>query len=52
MGLQWNLNPRVLLAAEYHHIDGTGWLPLQDNPDPSETERRWNMLLFQLSLRF
>ncbi|MFG6157701.1 hypothetical protein ACGTNG_02720 [Halomonas sp. 1390] len=52
MGLQWNLNPRVLLAAEYHHIDGTGWLPLQDNPDPSETERYWNMLLFQLSLRF
>ncbi|MDI5922349.1 hypothetical protein QLQ86_16300 [Halomonas sp. LR5S13] len=52
LGLQWNLNPRVLLAAEYHRIDGTGWLPLQDNPDPSETERHWNMLLFQLSLRF
>ncbi|MBZ0331156.1 OprO/OprP family phosphate-selective porin [Halomonas sp. ANAO-440] len=52
MGLQWNATPRLLLAAEYHHIDGTGWLPLQDNPDPAETKRRWNMLLFQLSLRF
>ncbi|QFU02920.1 Phosphate-selective porin O and P [Halomonas sp. THAF5a] len=52
LGLQWNVNPRLLLAAEYHHIDGTGWLPLQDNPAPSETERHWNMLLFQLSLRF
>ncbi|MFY0989733.1 hypothetical protein [Halomonas sp. C05BenzN] len=52
LGLQWNVTPRVLLAAEYHHIDGTGWLPSQDNPDPSETSRRWNMLLFQLSLRF
>ncbi|MCH4562278.1 OprO/OprP family phosphate-selective porin [Halomonas sp. EGI 63088] len=52
LGLQWNVNPRVLLAAEYHYVDGTGWLPIQDNPDPSETSRRWNMLLFQLSLRF
>ncbi|SFU69681.1 hypothetical protein [Halomonas korlensis] len=52
LGLQWNLNPSVMLAAEYHHVDGTGWLPLQDNPDSSATRRRWNMLLFQLSLRF
>ncbi len=52
LGLQWNLNPRVMMAAEYHHVDGTGWLPIQDNSEPSETSRRWNMLLFQLSLRF
>ncbi|MDX1464814.1 MAG: hypothetical protein R3215_03825 [Halomonas sp.] len=52
LGLQWTPHPRLLLAGEYHHVDGTGWLPVQDNPDPSETRRRWNMLLFQLSLRF
>ncbi|WP_166462113.1 hypothetical protein [Halomonas urmiana] len=52
LGLQWTPHPRLLLAGEYHHVDGTGWLPVQDNPDPSETSRRWNMLLFQLSLRF
>ncbi|MFP4138096.1 MAG: hypothetical protein ACOC0M_05130 [Halomonas sp.] len=52
LGLQWNVNPRLMLAAEYHHVDGTGWLPIQDNPDPSDTDRHWNMLLFQLSLRF
>ncbi|WP_223111522.1 hypothetical protein [Billgrantia pellis] len=52
LGLQWNVTPRVLLAAEYHHIDGTGWLPLQDEPDPAETKRYWNMLLFQASFRF
>ncbi|WP_404298777.1 hypothetical protein [Halomonas sp.] len=52
LGLQWNVNPRVMIAAEYHHVDGTGWLPIQDNPDSAETRRRWNMLLFQLSLRF
>ncbi len=52
LGLQWTPHPRLLLAGEYHHVDGTGWLPVQDNTDPSETSRRWNMLLFQLSLRF
>ncbi|PRY67806.1 hypothetical protein [Halomonas ventosae] len=52
LGLQWTPHPRLLLSGEYHHVDGTGWLPVQDNPDPSETSRRWNMLLFQLSLRF
>ncbi|TDB04314.1 hypothetical protein E0702_05755 [Halomonas marinisediminis] len=52
LGLQWNVSHRLKLAAEYHHVDGTGWLPAQDNPDPSATTRRWNMLLFQLSLRF
>ncbi|WP_244272238.1 hypothetical protein [Halomonas aestuarii] len=52
LGLQWTPHPRVMLAGEYHHVDGTGWLPVEDNPDPSETRRRWNMFLFQLSLRF
>jgi hypothetical protein len=52
LGLQWTPHPRLLLSGEYHHVDGTGWLPVQDNPDPAETSRRWNMLLFQLSLRF
>ncbi|XKE46091.1 hypothetical protein LG302_02835 [Halomonas organivorans] len=52
LGLQWTPHPRVLVSGEYHHVDGTGWLPIQDNPDPADTERYWNMLLFQLSLRF
>lgn len=51
-GLQWTPHPQVMLAGEYHHVDGTGWLPIQDNPDSSSTSRRWNMWLFQLSLRF
>lgn len=52
LGLQWTPTPRVMLAGEYHYVDGTGWLPAQDNPDPSETERYWNMLLFQVAFRF
>ncbi|TFH87143.1 hypothetical protein EQG41_08710 [Billgrantia azerbaijanica] len=51
-GLQWLPRPWLLLAAEYHRVDGTGWLPSQDNPDPDDTRRRWNLILFQLSLRF
>lgn len=52
VGLQWLPRPWLLLAAEYHHIDGTGWLPSQDNPDPDATRRYWNLMLFQVSLRF
>ncbi|QJQ96299.1 MULTISPECIES: hypothetical protein [Halomonadaceae] len=51
LSLQWN-EELWSLTAEYHHVDGTGWLPLKDNPDPSETQRRWSMLLFQLAVRF
>nr|WP_231366595.1 MULTISPECIES: hypothetical protein [unclassified Thioalkalivibrio] len=52
VGLRWHPHPQVMLGAEYHHIEGTGWLPSGDNPDPSETRKRWNMLMLQLSLRF
>jgi hypothetical protein len=52
LGLQWTPHPRIMLAGEYHHVDGTGWLPVRDNTDSAQTSRRWNMWLFQLSLRF
>ncbi|WP_041717926.1 hypothetical protein ACN2MM_06195 [Alkalilimnicola ehrlichii MLHE-1] len=52
LGLRWQPHPKVQLGAEYHYVDGTGWLPTEDNPDPSDTRRRWNMLLMQLSLRY
>ncbi|MGO2008518.1 hypothetical protein [Vreelandella alkaliphila] len=51
-GVQWTPRPNLMLAGEYHHVDGTGWLPLHKDADASETSRHWNMLLFQLSLRF
>jgi len=52
VGVQWTPHPSIMLAGEYHRVDGTGWLPAEDNPDPQDTERRWDMWLFQLSLRF
>lgn len=52
LGVQWSPTPTLMLAGEYHAVDGTGWLPKQDNPDAGETRQHWSMLLFQLSLRF
>lgn len=52
MGAQWKPHPQLLLSAEYHHVDGTGWLSVQENPNPVDTDRYWNMFLMQLSLRF
>lgn len=51
-GLQWTPHPQIMVAGEYHYIDGTGWLPNRDNIDSTQISRRWNMFLFQLSLRF
>lgn len=51
-GVQWMPTANLMLAAEYHYIDGTGWLPTRDNANPWEASKHWNMLLLQLSLRF
>lgn len=54
-GIGWQPQRQVLLRAEFHHIDGSGWIAFQDNePDVrlGTDERKWNLLMFQLSLRF
>ncbi|SPJ32569.1 hypothetical protein [Kushneria phyllosphaerae] len=48
LGLQWNATSDLLLSTEYHHVDGTGWLPRNQD----ESDRYWDMLLFQASWRF
>jgi hypothetical protein len=35
---------RLMLRAEFSHADGTIFLSNQENPNPSDTERYWNML--------
>ncbi|MGH8503069.1 MAG: hypothetical protein ACREVE_11480 [Gammaproteobacteria bacterium] len=52
VGLGWNITPSFLLRAEYHNVDGTGWLPIRDNPDLAATEEHWDMFLLQGSYRF
>ena len=51
-GLRWNVTPSFMLRAEYHRVNGTGWLSGLDNPDPSTTSQHWNLFAVQASYRF
>lgn len=51
-GLGWNINQAFLVRVEYHIVNGTAWLPAEDNPNPLSTEKRWEMFAFQASFRF
>ncbi|MGH8582670.1 MAG: hypothetical protein ACREWG_07740 [Gammaproteobacteria bacterium] len=35
IGARYYVTPAFMVAAEYYHVDGAGWLPRQDNPDLS-----------------
>ena len=52
LGLRHQFAPGWQLAGEWHHIEGTGWMPLADNPDPRQTGKDWNLLMAQLSYQF
>ncbi len=51
-GLRWNVTPSFMLRAEYHYVNGTGWLSTLDNPDPADTSRYWHLFAVQASYRF
>lgn len=51
-GMRFDLTPEFMLRAEYHRVDGTGYLPVQDNPNPLALERRWDMFMLLASFRF
>ncbi|HMW69233.1 MAG TPA: hypothetical protein PKD44_07335 [Nitrosomonas sp.] len=61
VGLRWNVTPSIMLRAEYHYINGTGWISSLDNRAPNTTLQRflpaitdqhWNLFAFQASYRF
>ncbi len=52
VGLRWNVTPKIMIRAEYHRINGTGWLSILDNPDVLDTSKNWNLFAAQLSYRF
>ena len=52
VGLTWTITPNVMVRAEYHKVNGTGWLTRSDNPDSSETKQRWNLFAVQAAFRF
>ncbi|QQS53683.1 MAG: hypothetical protein IPM89_12560 [Candidatus Competibacteraceae bacterium] len=51
-GLRYYLNSSFLIAAEYHYVNGTAWLPLQDNPDSSILKQRWHMFSLAVGYQF
>ncbi len=52
LGLRWDTTPNVMLRAEYHRVNGTGWLPGPDNPNILARERDWDLWLVQAAWRF
>ncbi|MBX3615957.1 hypothetical protein [Nitrosomonas sp.] len=52
VGLRWNVTPEFMLRAEFHHVNGTGWLSRLDNPVAKDTEENWNLYGIQASYRF
>ncbi len=57
-GLRWEFAQNWLVAAEYHNIDGTGWLSPIDNPGinipPARgvSEGHWDLFTLMFSYRF
>lgn len=52
VGLRWNVTPEFMLRAEYHHVNGTGWLSRLDNPTPTDTVQHWDLYSILASYRF
>ena len=51
-GMRFDVTPQLMLRAEYHRVNGTGYLPIQDNPNPSTLVQRWDMFMLLASFRF
>lgn len=52
VGLRWNITPEFMLRAEYHHVNGTGWLSRLDNPVARDLEQHWDLFAIQGAYRF
>lgn len=53
VGLRWNVTPEFMLRAEYHRVNGTGWLSRLDNtPAEGPTSQHWDLYAIQASYRF
>jgi len=51
-GIRYNILSNASLSVDYHYIDGTGWLPISDNPVVSDRARYWHLLATQLTINF
>ncbi len=52
LGLRHDLNAHWMVRAEYHWVQGTSWLPVQENPLTEARVPHWQLLALLLSYRF
>ncbi|XSG83973.1 MAG: hypothetical protein ACPW60_09530 [Methylohalobius sp. ZOD2] len=52
VGIRWDITNAFMVRAEYHNVDGTGWLAASESPDLSERQRHWHMFALLASVRF
>ncbi len=52
IGARWQPSPAWMVRAEQHWINGTAWLPFQDNPDRTKTYQHWRLFTVLVSYRF
>ncbi len=52
VSLRWQPGRNWLVSAEHHWVQGTAWLPIEDNPDPAQTVEDWRMFLMLVSVWF
>jgi len=50
IGTRWDITPNFMLRAEYHNINGTGWISNLENQNGSE--QYWNLFAILASYRF
>lgn len=46
------INRSWLFRAEYHRIEGTAWIPAQDNPGPLSNQKNWQLFSVSASYKF
>ncbi|WP_201222013.1 hypothetical protein [Halochromatium roseum] len=51
-GVTWRFKQWGLARLEYHYVNGIAWLPLEDNPNPSDISRYWSIFGLQFAVRF
>lgn len=50
--VSWTPSDAWMIRAEHHWIDGTAWLPIQDNSDSAAIARKWTLFTLLASVRF
>lgn len=52
LGLRWDVTPNLMLRAEFHRVNGTAWLTVEDNPSLAALDQHWDLFALLASYRF